>query len=86
MKGNNKMNIKVLSKPACSQCIATERALKSKGIEYTKEDVTQNADALNTAKGLGYASAPVVLVINKVGEIIDHWSGYRAEKINQYAS
>lgn len=79
------MTLQLLSKPSCVQCKMTERTLDAKGAEYTEADLTQDAEALATAKGLGYMAAPVVLVRDAVGNLVDHWSGFRPEKIAQYA-
>jgi glutaredoxin-like protein NrdH len=79
------MTINVLSKPACVQCTATKRTLDAKKAEYTTTDLTQDADALATAKELGYMAAPVVLIRDENNNLIDHWSGFRPEKIAEYA-
>jgi len=71
------MTVTLLSKPNCSACFATERALKQNGIDYTKQDVTQDEAAYERAVSLGHMAAPVVIV-NETGE---NWSGYRAERI-----
>jgi len=78
------MTIELLSKPSCVQCVATERNLKGKKADYTKTDLTQDAAALETAKGFGYLQAPVVLVRDADNNIVDHWSGFRPEKIAEY--
>jgi glutaredoxin-like protein NrdH len=68
------MSVTVYSKPACVQCDATYRALDRKGVEYTVVDITQDAEALEMVRGLGYLQAPVVVA----GE--DHWSGFRPDR------
>jgi glutaredoxin-like protein NrdH len=73
------MAITVYSKPSCVQCNATYRALDAKGIEYSVTDVSEDADALEHVKSLGYMQAPVVIT----GE--DHWSGFRPDKIKALA-
>ncbi len=55
------MSITVYSKPACVQCDATYRALDKKGIEYSVVDISQDAEALELVRGLGYLQAPVVI-------------------------
>lgn len=65
----------VYSKPACVQCDATKRELKKKGIEFEVIDITEDAEALSTIKGMGYLQAPVVITDE------DHWSGFRPDKI-----
>ncbi|WP_029149619.1 glutaredoxin-like protein NrdH [Microbacterium indicum] len=74
------MAITVYSKPACVQCNATYRALDAKGIEYEVTDVTENADALEQVKALGYLQAPVVIADE------EHWSGFRPDKIDELAA
>ncbi|MFI8595841.1 glutaredoxin-like protein NrdH [Kocuria koreensis] len=69
------MSITVYTKPACVQCNATYRALDKRGISYDVVDVTEDAQALEHIKGLGYMQAPVVETED------DHWSGFRPDKI-----
>ncbi len=70
------MSVTVYSKPNCVQCNATKRALDKNGLEYVEVDLTQDAQALDTVKALGYQQAPVVFANG------DHWSGFRPDKIN----
>ncbi|PFG43955.1 ribonucleoside-diphosphate reductase class Ib glutaredoxin subunit [Isoptericola jiangsuensis] len=74
------MSVTVYSKPACVQCDATYRALDRKGVEYTVVDITQDAEALEMVRGLGYLQAPVVVA----GE--EHWSGFRPDRISSVAA
>ncbi|HJF15676.1 MAG TPA: glutaredoxin-like protein NrdH [Enteractinococcus helveticum] len=69
------MTVTVYSKPACVQCNATVRALDKKGIEYNVIDMSQDMDALERVRALGYMQAPVVMAGS------DHWSGFRPDKI-----
>lgn len=69
------MTVTVYSKPACVQCNATVRALDKKGIEYDVVDMSQDLDALERVRALGYMQAPVVMAGS------DHWSGFRPDKI-----
>lgn len=75
--------ITVYGKPACGQCATTELALKRQGAEYAKRDVTQDEEALATITQLGYKQAPVV-TITRGDKLIDHWSGFRPDKIAGY--
>nr|WP_245885893.1 glutaredoxin domain-containing protein [Xylanimonas oleitrophica] len=74
MLGRDKVT--VLSKPGCVQCDATARALTTKGIDFVKVDVTDDDQALDLARGLGYLSVPVVVMPD--GE---HWAGFRPDRI-----
>ncbi|MDP9800981.1 glutaredoxin-like protein NrdH [Arcanobacterium wilhelmae] len=72
--------ITVYSKPACVQCNATKRQLIKLGLDFAEVDLTQDAQALESVKALGYAAAPVVVANG------DHWSGYRPDKLKALAT
>ena len=72
--------IVVYSKPACVQCTATTREMDRKGITYKYVDLTEDAEAMETVRDLGYMQAPVVVA----GD--DHWAGFRPDKIGQLAA
>ncbi|WGW10812.1 glutaredoxin-like protein NrdH [Saxibacter everestensis] len=73
------MMITVYTKPACVQCNATYRALDAKGVEYKSIDISEDLNALDVVKAMGYMQAPVVVTDN------DHWSGFRPDKIDALA-
>ena len=73
------MTVTVYTKPACVQCNMTYRALDKLGVEYQTVDITEDAQALDLIKRMGYLQAPVVIA----GE--DHWSGFQPDKINALA-
>lgn len=73
------MSVTVYSKPACVQCNATARAMDKQGITYTMVDMSEDADALDRVRAMGYMQAPVVMTDS------DHWSGFRPDKIEQLA-
>lgn len=73
------MTITIYSTPDCNSCNATYRAMEKKGLDYTVVDVTQDPEALDMIRNMGYSSAPVVMA----GE--DHWSGYRPDKVIELA-
>ncbi|ASR08978.1 glutaredoxin-like protein NrdH [Rhizobium beringeri] len=70
------MTITVYSKPACVQCTATYRALDRLGVDYDIVDISQDAEALDRVRSLGYMQAPVVIA----GE--QHWAGFRPDMIS----
>lgn len=80
------MTITVLSKPACVQCFASYRALDSKNADYNIVDMSQDEAALARAKEMGYLAAPVLIVEDADGNIVDHWGGFNPEKIAEYAN
>ncbi|MDR0482523.1 MAG: glutaredoxin-like protein NrdH [Cellulomonadaceae bacterium] len=69
------MSVTVYSKPACVQCDATYRALDKKGVPYSIVDISQDAEAFEMVKGLGYMQAPVVITDDM------HWAGFRPDRI-----
>lgn len=73
------MTVTVYTKPACVQCNATYRALDKKGIAYQSVDMSQDAEALERVRAMGYMQAPVVVTDG------DHWSGFRPDKIEELA-
>jgi glutaredoxin-like protein NrdH len=63
--------------PACVQCTTTKRFLTKENIDFSEVDLSENTDAMEKVRALGYQSAPVVMA----GE--EHWSGFRPDKLNQ---
>lgn len=74
------MNITVYTKPSCVQCNATKRALAKAGLSYSEIDLSEDAEALEAVKALGYQTAPVVFADG------DHWAGFRPDKIKALAA
>lgn len=77
----------LLTKPACVQCNSTKRSADKKGLGYESVDISlpEGAEWYAKAKELGYMQAPVVIVRDLDGNIIDHWSGFRPDKLEEYA-
>ena len=73
------MTVTVYTKPSCVQCNATYRKLDALGIRYEVLDLSQDEEALEMTKSLGYMQAPVVIA----GD--EHWSGFRPDKIEELA-
>ena len=69
------MTVTVYTLPACVQCETTKRMLSRSNIEYSEVDLSQDSEAYEMVKALGYTAAPVVVA----GD--DHWSGFRPEKL-----
>ncbi|WP_280389814.1 glutaredoxin family protein [Nocardia wallacei] len=67
--------ITVYSRPNCQPCRMTIRQLEKLGAPYVKVDVTEDSEAAERIKALGYLQAPVVVV----GD--EHWSGFKPQKI-----
>jgi glutaredoxin-like protein NrdH len=72
------MSVTVYGKPRCPQCSASERKLVKDGIAHTKIDVSQDAEAFEYVKTLGYNQVPVT-VNDETGE---HWYGFQPDKLD----
>ncbi|MBY4593653.1 MULTISPECIES: glutaredoxin-like protein NrdH [Rhizobium] len=70
------MSVTVYSKPACVQCTATYRALDRLGVDYDIVDISQDTEALDRVRSLGYMQAPVVIAGER------HWAGFRPDMIS----
>lgn len=79
------MTTTVYSKPACVQCTSTYRVLDKHGIDYQTVDMSQDADALETMKSLGFMQAPVIVNRDADGNIVSKWSGFNPDKIAELA-
>ena len=75
----------VYSKPSCVQCSATYRRLGALRIDYSVVDLSEDAAALALTKRLGHLQAPVVTLRDADGQVADHWSGFRPDKIDTLA-
>lgn len=69
--------------PDCMQCAVTYRCLDGAGIQFDIINVTEDADALQFIKQLGYSSAPVVIVDDEPDL---RWSGFRHDLITELAA
>ncbi|MGO4383843.1 glutaredoxin domain-containing protein [Specibacter sp. RAF43] len=73
--------VAVVSRAGCVQCNATYRDLNRLGVEYFVDLDSESTDHA-LAVSLGHRQAPVVLVRDgTTGELLDHWSGFRPDKI-----
>lgn len=72
--------VTIYTLPSCPQCDTTKRFLTREGVEYKEVDLSNDAEATELVKQLGYASAPIVVA----GE--SHWSGFRIEKLRNLVS
>lgn len=65
----------------CVQCTATHRALVKTDIFVTELNANDEAN-IEFGKSLGHLQAPVGIVFQD-GVVIDHWSGFRPDKIDE---
>lgn len=66
--------------PGCPECTMTKAVLEktrqeTPGFDYSVIDLSQDAEALETVKAMGYLSVPVVVTD------ADHWSRHRPDKL-----
>lgn len=61
----------------CPQCMMTKQYMDSLNIEYETIDATDNEEAREYVKSLGFTSLPVVVV-----ESGEAWFGFRPENID----
>ncbi|WP_102508298.1 glutaredoxin domain-containing protein [Sanguibacter massiliensis] len=73
------------AKPNCGPCAMTASRMDKLGMEYTQINLPADPPALERVKALGYFQAPVVLVEDAEGNVVDHWSGFRPNKIDATA-
>lgn len=76
------VKVTVYSKPSCVQCTATKRWLDKNQVEYTEVDVTEDAEALEYTRSLGYLQAPVTVVERTGGKV--HASGFDPDFLYHY--
>ena len=69
--------VTVYTKKNCPQCMMTKEYMDALNIEYETIDVTDNDEAREHVKELGFTSLPVVVVEN--GEA---WFGFRPDNID----
>ncbi len=77
------MSITVYEKSPCPACTQTKKTLDRSGIEYNKKDILSDDEAFTfVTKTLGYSSAPIVVVRDEEGTIINHWSGFNLDELS----
>lgn len=54
------MSLTIYTQPGCGPCFGLERLLQSRGLLYTKIDVSTDAEAAELLRSGGFASTPVV--------------------------
>lgn len=69
------MQISVYTTPNCPQCRIVKKMLDEAKVEYQTIDLSQDAEAMEMVKKLGYVSAPVVFVNDM------HWTGFRHDRM-----
>lgn len=76
------MTIDVYTKDACQPCKATKRKLDQLGVAYNEHHAP---DHMDTLAPLGHTEAPVVVVTNVEGDMVEHWAGFSPDKLEGLA-
>lgn len=79
------MTVTVFTKPACQQCNATKKHLTKLGVPFTAVDVTTDPDAKDEVTALGYSALPVVHIRHTDGSV-EHWGGFRPDRLKGLAA
>lgn len=69
--------VTVYTLPSCVQCDSTKRYLKKNLIEFQEVKLSEDAQAMEKIRNMGYTQAPVV----EVGS--SHWSGFRMDELQK---
>ena len=69
--------VTVYTKKNCPQCIMTKQYMDTLNIEYETIDATDNKEAREYVKSLGFQTLPVV-----VAESGEAWFGFRPDNID----
>lgn len=81
------MTVELYSKPSCVQCVQSKKTLEKLGVSYIESNVVSDEAAYEfVTKTLGYSAAPVLVVKDNDGNVIEHWSGFEPEKLSKLAS
>lgn len=73
------MSVTIYTLPACVQCDSTKRFLTRNNVEFDVVDLSEDENAMNLVRSLGYSAAPVVIS----GD--EHWSGFRPDRLTALA-
>lgn len=75
-------HIEILSTSACARCVATKVELTQRGIDFTEvksavdpDGAADLMDRFAEANGGAAMTAPLVLVSDDAGEVLDSWRG-----------
>ena len=81
------MTITVHTTPACPQCITTKRFLDRRQAKYVTVDLAANETArAYVMDTLGHKSAPVVVIQDEDGNVMDSFNGFRPDLLAKYAA
>ena len=67
--------------PHCTDCTAAAQAMDRKRIPYAPVSLATVPASLDYVKNLGHQRAPVTVIHDSDGAEVDHWAGYRPDKL-----
>ena len=73
-------SITVYSAPGCTQCNATKKHLRRRGLEYNEIDISENPESKKYVEDKGFVQVPVVDMGNG-----DMFYGFRPDRIDSYS-
>ena len=65
------MEVTVYTTPTCPQCEMTKKTLTRGNVRFDVVDLSEDAEAMQMVKDMGYTAAPVVVAGDQ------RWSGFR---------
>lgn len=77
------MSVTVYSLPVsqCVRCRGVEIAMRRAEVPHEKVMLNEDATAMSFVKSLGYETAPVVVITDDAGRVVDHFSGVHPDRI-----
>lgn len=76
--------ITLYTQPSCQPCKRIKFVLQREGVPFEEVDVSQDHQALEAIKELGYIRVPV-MVVRPAGSDKDlHWSGLKPDLIREH--
>jgi glutaredoxin-like protein NrdH len=76
------MKVVLYSKQGCMGCLASEIDLEDKLIPYEEVMIDEDKEAKELVQKKGFLQAPVVMVYDDEGSVVDSWSGFRPDRIS----
>ena len=73
--------VTLYTSPGCTDCTAAARAMDRKGVPFAPIDLASESAAVDYVRGLGHQRAPVTVIHDSDGAEVDHWAGYRPDKL-----
>lgn len=83
LEKDNLMNIEFYTKPNCVQCTQTKKYFEKNEISYVTLDVMDEANYTYVTEQLNIRSAPVIVVKDASGTLVEAWGGYDPERLSQ---